>query len=305
MLEEEIYVQPPEGFELASDQNKVYKLHKALYGLKQAPGSWYNKIETYLTQCSPVSMRILIVCFLCRGKSGHSMSLSTPTSIKLQALLDTFSGGNFQRPGDSTKMAFVLVANNILFGQDYCRRVTPWLLSLVEDIDAWNAFPWGHYVWRLIEDYLLKGFEVHASNSQKATRLRRQCIQKPKDFYKTVEKLESSEQGLEAWENRRNLKENRATSGMKWKRTVVALVDELSGPELMEEGDDHGNGREQPIRTHVTTIGRAVSPHKTTTSQRVMLEVCKHSACHPNLPMPCHPTRLQQVSVSRHKFPFN
>ncbi|EOY17878.1 Uncharacterized protein TCM_042583 [Theobroma cacao] len=50
MLEEEIYVQPPEGFELASDQNKVYKLHKALYGLKQAPGSWYNKIDTYLTQ---------------------------------------------------------------------------------------------------------------------------------------------------------------------------------------------------------------------------------------------------------------
>ncbi|EOY16474.1 Uncharacterized protein TCM_035241 [Theobroma cacao] len=90
----------------------------------------------------------------------------------LDELLDTFREGNFQRPSDATRMAFVLIAKNILFDQEYRRRVTPWLLSLVEDIDAWNAFPWGHYVWRLTEDYLLKGFEVPDSNSQKATRLR-------------------------------------------------------------------------------------------------------------------------------------
>ncbi|EOY09215.1 Uncharacterized protein TCM_024624 [Theobroma cacao] len=54
-------------------------------------------------------------------------------------------------------MALILIANNILLGQDYRRRVMPWLLSLVENIDAWNVFPWGHYVWKLTLDYLLKG----------------------------------------------------------------------------------------------------------------------------------------------------
>ncbi|EOY20447.1 Uncharacterized protein TCM_046044 [Theobroma cacao] len=40
-------------------------------------------------------------------------------SVKLQTLLDTFQGGNFQRPGDATKMALILLMNNILFGHQY------------------------------------------------------------------------------------------------------------------------------------------------------------------------------------------
>ncbi|EOY14033.1 Uncharacterized protein TCM_033152 [Theobroma cacao] len=79
----------------------------------------------------------------------HARYWNRQEKVKVQALLDTFRGGNFQRPEDSTKMALVLIANNILFGQDYGRRVTPWLLSLVEDINAWNVFPWGHYLWAL------------------------------------------------------------------------------------------------------------------------------------------------------------
>ena len=36
-VDEEIYVEQPQGFEIAGKENKVYKLKKALYGLKQAP----------------------------------------------------------------------------------------------------------------------------------------------------------------------------------------------------------------------------------------------------------------------------
>lgn len=50
ILLEDIYVQQPEGFEVAGHEHKVYKLHKALYGLKQAPRAWYNKIDSYLIQ---------------------------------------------------------------------------------------------------------------------------------------------------------------------------------------------------------------------------------------------------------------
>ncbi|EOY08988.1 Cysteine-rich RLK (RECEPTOR-like protein kinase) 8 [Theobroma cacao] len=48
ILEEEIYIEQPEGFELSSGENKVYKLHKALYGLKQAPRRWYSRINDHL-----------------------------------------------------------------------------------------------------------------------------------------------------------------------------------------------------------------------------------------------------------------
>jgi hypothetical protein len=51
MLDEEVYVEQPEGFEVKGSSHKVYKLYKALYGLKQAPRAWYSEIDAYLTSC--------------------------------------------------------------------------------------------------------------------------------------------------------------------------------------------------------------------------------------------------------------
>ncbi|CAL1397608.1 unnamed protein product [Linum trigynum] len=46
-LAEDVYVEQPQGFVVAGEERKVYKLNKALYGLKQAPRAWYSKIENY------------------------------------------------------------------------------------------------------------------------------------------------------------------------------------------------------------------------------------------------------------------
>jgi len=47
-LEEDIYMQIPEGLRTRDNHNLVCKLNKALYGLKQAPRQWYDKIHDYL-----------------------------------------------------------------------------------------------------------------------------------------------------------------------------------------------------------------------------------------------------------------
>jgi hypothetical protein len=39
-LEEEVYIEQPEGFQLSENIYYVCKLKKALYGLKQAPRAW-------------------------------------------------------------------------------------------------------------------------------------------------------------------------------------------------------------------------------------------------------------------------
>ena len=46
-LNEEVYVEQPQGFVTKREEEKVYKLKKALYGLKQAPRAWYSDIDAY------------------------------------------------------------------------------------------------------------------------------------------------------------------------------------------------------------------------------------------------------------------
>ena len=48
-LEEEIYMDQPDGFVEKDQEGKVYKLLKSLYGLKQAPKQWHEKFDKILT----------------------------------------------------------------------------------------------------------------------------------------------------------------------------------------------------------------------------------------------------------------
>ena len=48
-LEEEIYMDQPNGFVANGQEGKVCKLLKSLYGLKQAPKQWHEKFDRTLT----------------------------------------------------------------------------------------------------------------------------------------------------------------------------------------------------------------------------------------------------------------
>ena len=47
-LEEEVYIEQPEGFQLSKNTYYVCKLKKALYGLNKAPRAWYYILDKYL-----------------------------------------------------------------------------------------------------------------------------------------------------------------------------------------------------------------------------------------------------------------
>ena len=49
-IEEEVYIEQSEGFEVHGRDSHVCRLRKALYGLKQALRSLYSRIDTYLQQ---------------------------------------------------------------------------------------------------------------------------------------------------------------------------------------------------------------------------------------------------------------
>ena len=49
-LDEEVYVEQPQGYEFPGQEHKVYILKKAFYGLKQSPRAWYSHIDSYLIE---------------------------------------------------------------------------------------------------------------------------------------------------------------------------------------------------------------------------------------------------------------
>ena len=49
-MDEEVYIEQPDGFILGNDPKLVCRLKKALYGLKQAPRVWYYRLHKYLHQ---------------------------------------------------------------------------------------------------------------------------------------------------------------------------------------------------------------------------------------------------------------
>ena len=49
IIEEEVYIEQPEGFEIFSSESHVCRLKRELYGLKQASRAWYTQIDNYFT----------------------------------------------------------------------------------------------------------------------------------------------------------------------------------------------------------------------------------------------------------------
>jgi hypothetical protein len=48
VIEDEVYIEQPQGFEVEDRKSHVCRLKKALYGLKQAPRAWYGRIDNFL-----------------------------------------------------------------------------------------------------------------------------------------------------------------------------------------------------------------------------------------------------------------
>jgi hypothetical protein len=83
-LEEEIYMDHPEGFVVNGQQGMVCKLVKSLYGLKQAPKQWHDKFDGTLTyvgfvtneadKCVYLSVRKVVPTLTSNERRGLSLN---------------------------------------------------------------------------------------------------------------------------------------------------------------------------------------------------------------------------------------
>ncbi|CAL9026050.1 unnamed protein product [Prunus brigantina] len=78
-LQEEVYVEQPEGFVVQGKEDRVYRLHKAFYWLKQAPRAWYGEIDSYFAECGfEKSLSKATLYTKTRGENDILIPVSTP-----------------------------------------------------------------------------------------------------------------------------------------------------------------------------------------------------------------------------------
>ena len=58
-IDQEVYIEQPEGFIIHESESHVCKLKKALYGLKQAPRAWYAHIDSFLMKLSLLEVMLI------------------------------------------------------------------------------------------------------------------------------------------------------------------------------------------------------------------------------------------------------
>ena len=49
---------------------------------------------------------------------------------------------------DAVRLCLVVVAMLVFMGNEARNCIPNHILTLVEDLDAWNVFPWGEYMWQ-------------------------------------------------------------------------------------------------------------------------------------------------------------
>ena len=74
-LEEEIYMQQPEGFSENGNEKLVCKLKKSLYGLKQAPRQWYKKFDRFMQTNNYFRCNADHCCYFKRFESSYIILL--------------------------------------------------------------------------------------------------------------------------------------------------------------------------------------------------------------------------------------
>ena len=50
VIQEEVFIEQPEGFNVENKELHVCRLQRALHGLKHAPRAWYSRINNYLRE---------------------------------------------------------------------------------------------------------------------------------------------------------------------------------------------------------------------------------------------------------------
>jgi histone deacetylase 1/2 len=167
VLEEEVYMKQPPGFESSSIPHYICKLDKALYGLKQAPRAWYSRLSSKLCALGFVPskadtslflynksgiiiyMLIYVDDIIVTSSSDHAITcllrdLNENFAIKDLGDLHYFLGIEVKRTPNGLILTQEKYASDLVakVGMNGC-KATPTPLSSTEQLSLYDGTPLG------------------------------------------------------------------------------------------------------------------------------------------------------------------
>ncbi|TXG48876.1 hypothetical protein EZV62_024751 [Acer yangbiense] len=93
----------------------------------------------------PMPVSVHSIPKVAQGSVHHQYFGGSPTPLK--DILDRLSRDEFDEAEDVIKLGYVYFLSHVMLGQEYRWKVPDWIWGLVKDITAFEAFPWGTYIY--------------------------------------------------------------------------------------------------------------------------------------------------------------
>ncbi|KAK1616215.1 hypothetical protein QYE76_021732 [Lolium multiflorum] len=137
VLEEEVFMRQPHGYEDSTQPNHICRLHKALYGLKQAPRAWYSRLSSQLIQLGFIASKsdtslfiyhksnitIFMLDDIIVASSSHDATNALLKDLHQQFALKDLSDLHYFLGIEVNKVSNGLVLNQAKYAHDVLARV--------------------------------------------------------------------------------------------------------------------------------------------------------------------------------------
>ncbi|KAK2645849.1 hypothetical protein Ddye_021044 [Dipteronia dyeriana] len=106
-----------------------------------------------------------------RGVLDRCFDGNLPT---FHVIINRLDEGNFDQPDDAIKLPYLFILGHVLLRIEYGKNVPRWACMFVENLTAFECFPWGTYIYSQTVYYLrrfMTGRNKKSHNSNKKQNL--------------------------------------------------------------------------------------------------------------------------------------
>ncbi|KAK2644648.1 hypothetical protein Ddye_019843 [Dipteronia dyeriana] len=85
-------------------------------------------------------------------------------------IINRLDEGNFDQPDDAIKLSYLFILGYVLLGIEYGKTVPRWACMFVENLTAFECFPWGTYIYSQTIYYLRRFMTSRNKKSQNSNK---------------------------------------------------------------------------------------------------------------------------------------